>query len=697
MNFAPDSVGLSDMLRQTEGASLEEQKSNLRMFADANVNPAAKQKANYVLARLLQKHGARADLEDAVARYKVAAAFEPLFERSQLHIAESAGILGDEKQVREALDAIANSKSVEKKAKMAALYGLGQSYMRTGEAENARQYFQQVAASDPESQWALGSSYYLATMDLARDTGQNAGPATAGDTKLMSAESPAAADALEQFRKYLQASADGRFAEDIVLQMKHLPDYVATPADHELFAEVAYAHQHYAAALAEWRAAGNTTDWYKQAICMFGIGKPNDAKAMLMAGIRNHPNDDEVEDAAIKLARVANRQGAIDVWNAVRASSSRFGDVALYNLGTRAPSTTAALPYYGELVTKYPTSSYAPDAQWWLAWADINSGRGLQALPKLQAGAARYPESRAGTRFAYWIGKIQERLGKKDLAKAAYERTITMQPWNYYAYRAQSRLKALTGGKDEGWRTVPQRKVSWSTDTADQWEWPEPPIDLAKTEGNTITTLTELRQWDECLDLVDKHANALRAFYLAKIDQPLPAINSAVKALKGKPEKTELWELAYPLLHAKQIAKEGPRKRVDPFLIQALIREESRYNAGAISSSNALGLMQLLPGTAYGVAKRLGIPLKSREDIHDPTTNITLGTDYLSYVHHRFNGNSLFAVASYNGGPNAVAKWSKNMPPDTDTFVENIPYRETRDYVRKVFASYWNYRIIYGS
>lgn len=694
ISYSPDSSGLARMLREMEGAGEKEQEDRLRAFADGGIERQAKQKANYVYGRLLQKQNSREALEKAVARYKQSSQLPSLFERSHTHIAESAGLLGDERAVQESLEAIANSKTVEKKDQMAALYALGQSYIRAGERERARQYFAQVAAADPSSQYALGSGYYLASMDLRPN-----GTATAGGaTELMSATGEKRQQAIEHYRKYLRESPDGRFAEDIVIDLENMPGFVPTAEDHSLFAQSHYARGHWQNALQHWRKAGNTREWFKQGIALLRLGKTAEAKAVLNSGIRNHPNDDGVDDAATTLARMTNRQGAVEVWSAVRQKSSRFADVALYNLALRAPSHAAALPYYAQIVSKYPTSTYASESMWWLAWSDIQAGKGAQAIPKLQAGAARYPETRAGSRFAYWIGKIHERAGKKDLAKTAYARTIEMQPWNYYAYRAQQRINALSGGRDEGWRTNPGRRVAWSEDTTEHWQWPEPPAQLAAQEGDTIAVLTELRQWDEAMDLLPKDKNdALRAFYLAKTDQPWPAINAAARSLKGKPENTEVWQLAYPLLHAKLIAKEAPRKGVDPLLVQALIREESRYNAKAVSSSNALGLMQLLPGTAYGVAKRIGIKIDDHSDIHEPNNNIRMGTDYLGYVQRRHNGNSLFAVASYNGGPNAVAKWAKTMPTDTDVFVENIPFRETRDYVRKVFGSYWNYRSIYKS
>lgn len=688
-NYTPDSVGLADMLRQAKGASIDEQKSSLRIFADASAEPEAKQKANYVLGRLLQKHSEHKDLEEAIERYKEASRLAPLFVLSQNHIAECANLLGQEKIVQQALTAITQNKDVDAKSRAAALYGLGQSSLRASEKEKAREYFEQAQKADPASQFALGSAYYIASLDLHEpDT------ATAGNTALMSSTDKT--NAINQYRRYLEASPDGRFAEEIVTELQNYPGFVPSAHDHELFAQANYAHGHWQAALDEWRKAGNTSEWYRQAICILRLGQTPAGKAALLAGIKNHPNDDAVVDAATALAAMSNKEGATAVWSVVAQKSSRFADAGLWNLAIRAATHPASLAYYRQIASKYPTSRYAPESAWWLAWEDVKTGHGTQALAAMKNGASQYANARAGTRFAYWIGKLYERLGKKDLAKAAYQRTVTMQPWSYYSYRAQARLAALNGGRDEGWRTVPARKVAWSADTAEQWDWPEPPKELAEQEGETVAVLTELRQWDECLDLLpDKKEGALRAFYLAKTDQPLKAINAAVPELKGAPQKTELWQLAYPLLHARQIAREGPSKQVDPLLVQALIREESRYNAAAVSSSNALGLMQLLPGTAYGVAKRLGIKLSGVQDVHDPKVNITLGTDYLGYVHRRFNGNSLFAVASYNGGPNAVARWAKTLPADTDVFVENIPYKETRDYVRKVFGSYWNYRAIY--
>jgi len=131
-------------------------------------------------------------------------------------------------------------------------------------------------------------------------------------------------------------------------------------------------------------------------------------------------------------------------------------------------------------------------------------------------------------------------------------------------------------------------------------------------------------------------------------------------------------------------------------LAHAFVREESYYNRFALSSSKAIGLTQVMPGTAYGVAKRLHISIPNANAVFEPALNLQLGIDYFSLCLSRFNNNPVLAVASYNGAAGAVrSRINKQGMDDLDAFVENIPFRETREYVRKVFRSYWTYYTIY--
>lgn len=681
LSVSADADGLSQLLRRLPSMTVDEQLLQLRGFVESNAAADLKSKASYVLGRVLLKNTAAANsasqaslegLREAVGRFDEASRIPPLFERSQLHISEAAIALGSEKTVREALEQIMQKTQIPEH-KTAAEYALAQSYMRGSESDKAASHFAHIKESAPQSQYALGSTYYLANMDLA-----------AGKTD----------EALQAYRSYLRSSPDGRFATEVITQMKALPGFQPTVEDRNLFARVHYQNNQWAQALQEWSQAGNTSEWYKRAIAMRRVGRSEDAKKALYEGLQNYPTSESVVPAATVLAKMLSRANAYAMWHSIYQRSPNAADVALYNMAIRS-SGPQALSFYNQVITRYPTSAYAPESAWWVVWNQIQAGNSQAAIAQLQSASTHYPDARAASRFSYWLGKMYERTGQKDKAKLAYQHTITEYPWHYYAHRSQARLNVLAGKSDRGWKTFPGRVLAANDDDVESWDWPEPPAELAAQHSPTLETLTELRQWDECIEILPKDAGLLRAFYLAKLNQPMEAINTAGKALRGKPQPTEPWMLSFPLVYGKIIARESKIKGLDPLLVQALIREESRYHVGALSSSNAIGLMQLMPGTAAGVAKRLGIKLSGNADIHKPENNLKMGVDYLSYVLHRFNGNALFAVASYNGGPNAVQRWAARMPSDTDVFVENIAFTETRDYVRKVFGSYWNYESVY--
>jgi len=149
--------------------------------------------------------------------------------------------------------------------------------------------------------------------------------------------------------------------------------------------------------------------------------------------------------------------------------------------------------------------------------------------------------------------------------------------------------------------------------------------------------------------------------------------------------------VAYPTGLLPMIKMQGA-KGVDPYLVAAIIREESQYDEKAISRVGAIGLMQVMPATANNVAKRIGLPPVRRDDLFDRETNIRIGVRYMEQLLEQFSGNVVYAVASYNAGPIAVGKWiAQHRNRSQDEFVELIPYQETRQYVKRVLRSYREY------
>lgn len=658
----------------------DELKAQLTAVLSSDAEPdVCKREAAYMLARILQKSADAEDQKEALKLFQDASRQEPLWERCQWHIAEGAAALGDEKTARRALEAILQ-RAGDQKSKAAAEYGLAQSYLRANQPARAREVFAAVASRYPQTQYAIGAAYYMAESLIDSPDGRP--------------------EALRLFRLYLARSPDGRFARIIVDRLANLPDFTPTAADRDLFGQVHYVHGEWQQALAQWSGADAGGRWRQAATCLLRLGKTAEGTAVLRSGIERHPNDPALPEAAATLCRYLSRQEAYAVWRRILERSTRHGDTALWNLALRS-APAQALAYYRKIVAAHPRSEYAPESCWWLTWRDIQEGRLAQALAGARSALNRYPHARAAPRFSFWIGKLHERLGKKEAARLAYRKTRERFPSHYYAYRAEARLAALSGGSDRGWTTHRGR-----AHPQPGWDWPNPPRlmswqQVAGNCGATQAMLARLGQWEESLELLPDHvAPAFKSWLLARLNLPLEAINNMFKGLSGLARRSPDWELAYPLLYGRQVSSEAAAHKIDPLLVHALIREESRYNHLALSRSNAIGLMQLLPGTAYGVAKRLGVHLSGTEQIHDPPTNIRLGTAYLASALKRAGGNALLAVAGYNGGPNAVRAWHSRFQQrgatDFDVFLEEIPFTETRDYVRKVFGSFWNYERVYG-
>lgn len=136
--------------------------------------------------------------------------------------------------------------------------------------------------------------------------------------------------------------------------------------------------------------------------------------------------------------------------------------------------------------------------------------------------------------------------------------------------------------------------------------------------------------------------------------------------------------------------------QVDPYLIAAVIKTESNFNSKAVSSKGAVGLMQLMPDTAKWIAEQMGEKNFKTEDLYNPETNIALGSWYLANLQKEFKGDAIIVLAAYNGGRGNVKKWleKKNWTGEHKT-LDQIPFPETRQYVRKVLWNYKMYNYLY--
>lgn len=152
----------------------------------------------------------------------------------------------------------------------------------------------------------------------------------------------------------------------------------------------------------------------------------------------------------------------------------------------------------------------------------------------------------------------------------------------------------------------------------------------------------------------------------------------------------------YPLPQQEIIQAAAGEHSVDPYLVFAIIRAESKYQTGAESAAGAKGLMQIMPETAMWIADKKGVDGFKVEDLHDPETNISFGCWYLNNLAHEFNGNVPLTIASYNAGRGKVQNWIAEGIWDGDPEqIDKIPLPETRVYVKNVLKNYEAYKAIY--
>jgi soluble lytic murein transglycosylase-like protein len=150
--------------------------------------------------------------------------------------------------------------------------------------------------------------------------------------------------------------------------------------------------------------------------------------------------------------------------------------------------------------------------------------------------------------------------------------------------------------------------------------------------------------------------------------------------------------LASPLAYWDLLEPAARAVGIDPLFYIALVRQESAFDTNSRSWVGALGLAQLMPFTADWVARQLG---GTPKPLTDPAWNLRLGAWYLAYAGRSFDGNGILQTAAYNAGVGAARRWRGSLGSDPEAFIEGIPFKETRHYVKKVYGYYWTYMSLY--
>lgn len=346
---------------------------------------------------------------------------------------------------------------------------------------------------------------------------------------------------------------------------------------------------------------------------------------------------------------------------------------------------------------------HSAEANWRAGWLLYKTGQHEEAVRSFDQALRLQPGGPFSRAALYWKGRSLERAGDSPRAAAAFQALCREAPNTYYCQSA--RLRARGAGRNEengatGDMTAAVSETREEGVTQDIHYKRAEELRLVgwlKESGEELATLTGRVGRDRggilwLARLLEAVGDYHRALTLTQLFFP----DVLERGGAGVPQT--FWELTYPGRYLPTISELANDKRRDPYLIAAVIREESTYNPNAVSSTGALGLMQVMPQTGQRIAARLGLAEFTRERLFDSCYNIRLGSWYLGHLAEKFNNNLIYMIAAYNAGPEVVSKWVQQFGGgDTDEFIESIPYTETRQYVKKVLRSYREYMRIYGN
>ncbi|WP_044258826.1 transglycosylase SLT domain-containing protein [Richelia intracellularis] len=461
------------------------------------------------------------------------------------------------------------------------------------------------------------------------------------------------------------------------------------------------------AAIAYSKAPQTAKNLYHQARGMQISQEREKATVVYNKLVQEFPNTSEAGDALLQLTQLTqNTQEAITYLNQIINNYPEKAGKALVKKSrilTELQNKQAAAEALQILINEYGSTEEASQYRWEIAQKKAKAKDYQAAWLWAKPVAKENPSSVLAPRTHFWAGKWATKLGNQKEAKQTYEYIVRNFPHSYYAWRSAEILGLDVGNFNNLRQIQPkiinlQRSVPTSgSDTfkelyllgQDQEAWFQ-----WKTEFKNITELTVAEEFTEGLIQLSQGESLKGISKIAKLEDR--------KSQRGRAEYQTLsknsiyWKARYPLPYFQLIQFWSNKRNLNPLLVTALIRQESRFEAKIKSVAKATGLMQILPSTARWIAQKGN--LDKIYNLEKPDSNIMLGTWYLDYTHKQYSNNSLLAIASYNAGPGNVAKWLRILPKeDIDEFIEAIPFNETKNYVRQVFGNYWNYLQLYNS
>jgi soluble lytic murein transglycosylase len=489
-------------------------------------------------------------------------------------------------------------------------------------------------------------------------------------------------------------------------------------ADRKTHADALFNAKRYGEAGAEYNALGRDnpqlTPADRDALTLYAAVCDFKLKELTRRDVERLPdtNDDTAALKLYMLAELSRNEDDRPAHDAIiaqlveRFPASRWLEEALYSGGNMyllKHDAAQAIVQYSTLVRLFPSSTYAPSAHWRAAWMNYRARNYAEAARLMDEQIVRYPGGLEIPPALYWRGRIYEDE-ERNFPQAAnyYRRLSDVYADYYYANLARQRLDVL-GPQPAVPPALPLNAAQKGPDPDLTSDLPENDTHLIKARLLANAALNEYIAPEISASPTSAEWGALAQ---AEIYTSYGEVTRAIQSMKHSgisfftlpldQVPAIYWQLMFPQPYWKELVADSGTNSLDPYLVASLIRQESEFNAGAISPANAYGLMQLLPSVGKSLAKKHGIKRFSTSQLLDPTINLELGTINLKQAIDRYGGQVEYALAAYNAGDTPVRQWlASNDYKDVPEFVESIPYTETREYVQAILRNREMYRALY--
>ncbi len=446
-----------------------------------------------------------------------------------------------------------------------------------------------------------------------------------------------------------------------------------------------------------------------------GLRDRRTANVALKEFSKLYPNHAQIQKAKFNIGR--------NLWNlgkpmpgakyfeqvAAADPSSDYAIKALFFVGKiyeERKNYPEALNFYQQVLGKYSENFYGQWAGWRLGWVNYIDGKFQKAFERFQDVARRFPKGPFIEYNLYWSAKSAEKLGEKEKAKEIFTDVANQYPYTFHGIRAKEKmLKAgvsFPANQSEDTAKITPVTLDRPLDAREKFHH------IRAQELSAIGLTTEARNEIQRLEKSIRK-NLTGVLWLSNLYHNANGYSESLKLLQlykdfatksgERSLSPKFWKYFFPLAYHEEVTSNSEYRKVDPYFVNGIIRQESLFDHKALSPAGARGLMQIMPATGKKLYPKTKLKKPFEADVlFEPDLNIRLGVKYVSQLNKRFGENGTHILISYNAGPHVLKKWLKRFGHlnDLDVFIESIPYPETRRYVKHVLRNRGIYKALYS-